>query len=467
MNWKLFILQILIFSGFYAQRPCAFDTTQLLEMTCEIIVNDSNSKIIELIRLDYLQEKTKVDSERCNSFYLKYIDSAQCFYHIKYVKLTNSSDFGDSLVVAVDMGKVRSLKIEILGPTTCKGSLDLSKLKIQDAAGLSHIESIQIIQYSNVTVHVNFPRWKIYKSSNAQMSLHSLKLNLGYMDKNMLKDIQNFKNLKELEIPEPMSIELKNFPQLESAIFSGPLYFFSNQLASLQHLRYYGESINVMRYDNGSYSLYAERNFFMNELDSNLTNHPVFYIDSVIRSNVPSMLEGTGKVYITGSDIDRNAQNPHWIRRDLADYSYDTDTIASGMVIDGRMTGIWRYQDNPYYYDHSPRSKIQFPDNGNWRYHYYNGTVAIEGSFKKGKKSGTWKFYDLNGEITMIKTFRKDKPYGIFINIISPEVSAIFKGPDSKTNIKLIKNGMIIKNIPQESRKYKRLMDKYELKYLP
>jgi hypothetical protein len=181
------------------------------------------------------------------------------------------------------------------------------------------------------------------------------------------------------------------------------------------------------------------------------------------------VLNGTGKVYITGNDIFKNDKNKEWengdkqwMRLDLLGYPHDYDTIASGMIVDGEIAGIWKYQIGSYhYYDHSPRSKIQFPYNGNWQYHYYNGTVAIEGKFKDGKKSGTWRFYDLNGEITTIKTFKKDKPYGMFINIIAPDLSAFYKGPDSKNNIKIIKYGKIIKVIPKDSRRYKRLMQKY------
>jgi ABC-type antimicrobial peptide transport system permease subunit len=254
---------------------------------------------------------------------------------------------------------------------------------------------------------------------------------------------------------------------------------------------------------------YASFTFFLNNIKDTYLNHPVFYLDSLLKNYLPEKLK-EGEVYILGSEI-MDADVRYRANQVFGIYK-SNDTIVRGNITNGKMTGVWQYNffndiigsRINFYYDREKKGIASFPENGIWEYHYPNGNVAIEGNFLHGKKEGIWKFYDLSGKLASIKEYKKDEPHGLFIdyklfendferrryylnkfeyktilyNSRSPKQADIFtiysndvyqkqyyiSGNDN--NLECSKNGDIFKTIPNNSKKFRRLVYRHYVKYL-
>jgi hypothetical protein len=373
----------------------------------------------------------------------------------------------------------------------------------------SPIESISISLTNLINVNIGLSRWPVYKQMINNNKVVSFKVEGSYLDENLIQLLSVFKNLEYLSLPEYLDTELLTFPNLRRVYSLNPAHFFSVNLINLNNLKNFGENNDKLSVQMNTT---LELQFFLQETEAVYSSihkypavHPINYVDSIIVSSIPELVNKNGFSLITC--------------KMLPDYCHkidSSDTIAFGNIFYGKPIGTWQYSPRfngqnmdgfhsqffEYNHDRVKRS-VSIPSSGKWIYRYSDSTIAIEGNFQNGKKSGTWYFYNKDGSVFCVKGFNNDLPQGLFVNYSNPYWSSskiirtyyftpkeyirvvesnsgesyFFASPivSKKRPYIINQNGSLSKyhfgkgttsEISINSKKYKRILYKYYLKYL-
>lgn len=306
--------------------------------------------------------------------------------------------------------QIIQLNIELSNQYAYGYVFPLDKFESLNSIELPSLKHFSIISDGYYTM--NFNEWKMYSVLLETQSLETINIKGKAINEDWLAPFESYKNLKEINIPDYVYFPLDIFPELKRFNMTNAYFFFAHYLVDspdlLEMPSYYAQEYNCN-------DLYPEMTFFCNETSPIIIGHPFYEINKIIKTKLQDHQEYSGSMVITRSEVND----------DFVNKKNGKDTVAVGAVSNGQPIGKWNFilphfqvfgSPRLYYYYYNERVKLVYPKNGLWNYYYDNDILAISGQFKDGKKNGKWKFYDPDGKLTSVKSFEYNEPKGLFIN---------------------------------------------------
>jgi len=259
---------------------------------------------------------------------------------------------------------------------------------------------------------LHIDEWELYEELISSQSLKSIEIYRPAINEDWFDPFIKIKSLEEIDVSDNLSMELEVFPNLKKINFLNMYYLFSHSIVNLKGL------IGMPSLENSSMrrsDLYPEITFFANSMSPDIEGHPFYEINKSIRAKLEVDSTYSGIMIVTFGDA-----FPMFIGSNK-----ESNAVAMGEVLNGKPVGVWEFNlpqlrafmdDFSYYYNYSDTAQVSFPMDGEWRYYYPDGTLAISGQFKNGLKKGEWKFYNPDGFLVNTKSFNKGKPLGLFIS---------------------------------------------------
>lgn len=415
-----FIIICILASSIFGQpntSSCHVDTSQSFSILFNISFNEDGSLSNYFgTYLAYYDDVTHQTKPVEDSYDCAYFDSE---WKGKYFSAADSC-------YIIQPHKIKAIEISAQGhykgEICYKKEFNLFPFEALNWLNDSPIESISISLTNLINVNIGLSRWPVYKQMINNNKLISFKVEGSYLDENLIQLLSVFKNLEYLSLPEYLDSELLTFPNLKSVYSLNPAHFFSVNLVNLNNLKNFGENSDKLSVQMNTT---LELQFFLQEAEAVYSSihkypavHPIKYVDSIILSSIPELVNKNGISLITC--------------KMLPNYCFESDssdTIAFGNINNGRQIGTWQYSPRFDYqvmdgfhnhffeYDHDRvKRSVAIPYSGKWIYRYSDSTIAIEGNFLNGKKTGDWVFYNKDGSIFCVKKFNNDVPNGLFVN---------------------------------------------------
>ncbi len=479
--YSLFLISTNL-NGQYPFETCPLDSTMELELTFEIQVAD-----FDTIYCSYLVKDPT--NQECEFFMFNWKTSMVSNFQGKELFKCNPSKIKELRIFISSYQSVsETIKLDTFSFFRSFQAPQLNKLSIQFGGHLG-------LQYAEF----NIDKWAMYDELVKSQSLKSIQIGEYILNEDWFNPFLKFKGLTEIIVKESLNIEVAALPHLKKLIFNDMYYLFSNSIINSSGM------IEMPSLENSgmrSSNFYPEITFFSNSLSANIKGHPFYDINKAIQEKLVYGSNYSGIMIINSADIVSEYFNTN----------LNTDTIAKGMILNGEPIGVWEYklpfflinnEDFSYYYNYSDTSKIELPNNGEWRYNYPNGSIAIVGQFKNGLKVGKWKFYNPDGFLTNEKSFVGGKPSGLFINyekfdrkfvenriyffsskniihvstfdngiyffghLLNPYYPGNKYSLNAAGRLSKFKDGVFIKEIPRNSREYNKVIKMYLKKLYP
>lgn len=511
----LLILITSFLSGFLSsQRPdvyCEIDFKQSFEVTCFVYADIENSSNLSLhysisnLNQDCDKHKILLDSN-LNKLY----------FRIQHFDNENWKNFyKDSIRYYLDSIKIVKWSLIFYYPK--EKEFDISKLDPFKGFNVTNVRDIDISSRNStderliVNIRLNIKKWSIYKDLKECNVLQRFNIPLNFIDyrkndKKYFKLLSEFKQLRTIgnynyyhnyNFSSFENLEYFESHEWEISDIQNPFMLFDLRLLHLPKLKqpvYTFFNTYQKRDVNDEY--YAEKYFFFQELNHNANNDPLKIIDSLIKlKNITPTTKQ--KVVLLNKDL-------------YSDTQYPEDTLASGYIENNQKIGLWRfyfsamYDNDTIFFDFS-RAQTIIPKDGHWAYYYHSGQKAIEGNFRHGKKTGEWVIYNLDGSKKWTKNYKKDllsgsifrhykniKSIAFYFLTSSKYLNIYYLGDDKDlydinistkdlnhniygrgryyyySDHKLIisKNYKVIKTIPIDSKRCKRILNRKLLKKL-
>lgn len=389
---------------------CPVNSTTDLELEIGIIDHYSNNDSITILNT----VKQLKGDEDCSSYYFDLKTYAVKIYTMKpydYSAQDPVIEYEiDSFIC--DLDKIKSLKIAVYGVPGKPTKLNLNEIDFTGNLRLPQLEKLKIYTLGN-QISFNFSKWNIFKEIIESQTLKELTVEGHIVNKNWFDSFFQLKNLTKINVPEHLSVELKELPNnLRELNFPNLYYLFSHSITELSNLN---EMPSVHRGNLRASDYYPEITFIGNALSPNIKEHPYYEINKHLSEKLQNDSTFSGKMELYYSEVYPSQ----------FDSIYSNDyTIALGQVKEGKPIGVWKYKIHRfqafpptswYFYNYSSNNLNKtFSQNGNWTYYYPDSTVAISGKLENNLKEGKWKFYNPDGILVSVKSYEKGKPQGLF-----------------------------------------------------
>lgn len=449
-HYLLIVLLCIVAFSAKAQDPrffvsCPIDSSSEFELT--LWANLEKGKLTERLEINrILRAPFNPSADSCSRPYLVEYDIASQRFKIitqiiDSIYKTEVANYTwcthDSILQYLNLDKVKRFHVIYSDYSYYDSSytkpIDLSQLR-----SLKHLELPQLEQFGirfwdhTQPAYVHLSEWPPYASIKNSTTPKELNIYVNSFEKDdLLRDLQAIQGVNTADI-QTYSFKANGDFQSTSTRDIHELLKFPD-LSILDHYDsgFHHELFNAPSFmgftQEAIYSMNtAERFLFTNHLpDSGLFF--CNYVDSLIYNKLPEINTMNGKLVVLASDLwtfDWD-YDPYDLGRypvkagKYFNWVHPTDTIVYGELSNGQQVGEWHYfhDDNSTQYatvcTHHSIEKITFPESGAWTYYYPNGSSAVRGNFKHGKKTGTWLFYAPNGMLEEREHYKNDELRGL------------------------------------------------------